>query len=323
MRHIGWDGKADPHRAARAREDRGIDADEVALQIDQRPAGISRIDGGVGLNEIVEITGLDASPCQGRDNPAGHRLADAEWVADGQHQIADLDAVRIGELQCRENLAVGFVDLQHREVRFRIVEQQFDRVFPPAIERDVDFVGAIDHVRIGDDHPLGVDDHARSERLAGLRPALEHVAAEKARKERVVGERRLKSLLGLGGVDVHHRRRHLFHQRRKTQLDIGLRFGQFPARRTVRRDRRLGDLDVRNAGAAFGHLQVERQAHRNGRRRQRLRVRRLVLQQQPAADRRRDHDPRKSPHHMPVRHALLHYSPSWRERKAQIPAALW
>ena len=49
-RGVGRHGKADADRAARRRDDRGIDADDFTVEIEQRAAGIAAIDGGVGLN---------------------------------------------------------------------------------------------------------------------------------------------------------------------------------------------------------------------------------------------------------------------------------
>ena len=49
---IDRDGETDAHIAAGTAKNRGIDADHFAAQIDQRPAGITGIDRGVGLNKI-------------------------------------------------------------------------------------------------------------------------------------------------------------------------------------------------------------------------------------------------------------------------------
>ena len=74
-----------------------VDADQPALHVDQRAAGIARIDRGVGLDEEPEVGNAAVRPRQRRDDAAGHRLADAEGIADGEHQVADLDGVRLGD----------------------------------------------------------------------------------------------------------------------------------------------------------------------------------------------------------------------------------
>ena len=67
------------------------------LHVDQRAAGIARIDGGVGLDEVLILGRTAGHARERRDDAAGHRLADAERIADGEHQVADLDRVGIGE----------------------------------------------------------------------------------------------------------------------------------------------------------------------------------------------------------------------------------
>src|SRR5262249_58449745 len=59
-RHVHGDGEADADIAAAAREDRGIDPDQLAVQVDERAAGIARIDGSVGLDEVVVAVGVDS-----------------------------------------------------------------------------------------------------------------------------------------------------------------------------------------------------------------------------------------------------------------------
>ena len=100
--HVRRDRKADALRAARARIDRGVDADEPAVEVDQRAARIARIDRGVGLDEELIIADADLGARHRRDDAVRHGLADAERIADRQHQVADLQIVGIGEVQRRE-----------------------------------------------------------------------------------------------------------------------------------------------------------------------------------------------------------------------------
>jgi hypothetical protein len=50
---VARDGEADAHAAARGREDRGVDADHLALGVEGRAAGIALVQGGVDLQEVV------------------------------------------------------------------------------------------------------------------------------------------------------------------------------------------------------------------------------------------------------------------------------
>jgi hypothetical protein len=66
--HVGGDGKADADRAAGLRIDGGIDADELAVEIDQGAARIAGIDGSIGLDEEFVVRFFDAGAGQCRDD---------------------------------------------------------------------------------------------------------------------------------------------------------------------------------------------------------------------------------------------------------------
>ena len=84
-------------------------------EIDQRTAGIARIDGGVGLDEELVVGDADLRARQRRDDAVGHGLADPERIADGEHHVAHLQRIGIGEFQHGKLLALR-LDAQHREV---------------------------------------------------------------------------------------------------------------------------------------------------------------------------------------------------------------
>jgi hypothetical protein len=67
---------------------RGVDADQIALRIDERAAGVAEIDGGVGLNEILESRQSQLAAAGGADDALRHGLADPVGIADGEHDIA-------------------------------------------------------------------------------------------------------------------------------------------------------------------------------------------------------------------------------------------
>src|SRR5439155_337841 len=50
---VDRDREPDADRAAAAAHDRGVDADRLAARVDQRAAAVARVDGGVGLDEVV------------------------------------------------------------------------------------------------------------------------------------------------------------------------------------------------------------------------------------------------------------------------------
>src|SRR6185312_13323611 len=52
---IGRNGEADTLIAAGTAQDGGVDADQTAINIDKRTAGIAGVDGGIGLDEVFII----------------------------------------------------------------------------------------------------------------------------------------------------------------------------------------------------------------------------------------------------------------------------
>src|SRR5262249_16917167 len=82
-------GKADSLITAATAEDGSIDADETALRIDERTTRVTGIDGCVGLDEILVVEAHSAATARGTNDPSGHGLANAERIADRQHNITD------------------------------------------------------------------------------------------------------------------------------------------------------------------------------------------------------------------------------------------
>src|SRR5208337_1676207 len=69
--------------------DRRIDANELAVEIDQRAARTAGIDGGVGLDEETVVADTDLRARKRRNNALRDRLADTERIADGDDEISD------------------------------------------------------------------------------------------------------------------------------------------------------------------------------------------------------------------------------------------
>src|SRR5262249_59870236 len=88
-------------------------------------------------------------------------------------------------------------------------------------ERNLDLVGALDDVVIGDDEAGVIDDYAGAKRALYLL-ARHARAAEEAAEDRII-EQRITVLDDLGGVDVDHGRRHPLDHRRVGQRELSRR----------------------------------------------------------------------------------------------------
>ena len=97
-------------------EHRGVDADDLAGSVDERPAGVARRDRGVGLDQSVEraVLGDHRAVERRHDAERDRRLAvEVEREADRHHLVADTDRAGFGEASGREP---GPGDAQEREV---------------------------------------------------------------------------------------------------------------------------------------------------------------------------------------------------------------
>ncbi len=174
--------------------DRGVDADDLAAQVDQRAAGVAGVDGRVGLHG-VDVGGVVGRlprrdrPVERADDAGGHRGAQPERRADGDHALPDPEPAGGAERGRAEAGRVGRVE--HGQVVDRAASDD-GRVVAVALLVD-DLDGAVvlggvgDHVVVGDDVALLVEDEAGARGPACL--ALElggdlHRARAAARRRR-------------------------------------------------------------------------------------------------------------------------------------------
>ncbi len=101
---IGRHGEADALRAHGLGIDGGVHADDLASHVDERAAGVAGIDGGIGLDEALELVGdavgagfIDLAVLGG-DDAGRDGLVEAEGAADSEYPVANLGAVRVAEL---------------------------------------------------------------------------------------------------------------------------------------------------------------------------------------------------------------------------------
>ncbi len=162
----------------------------------------------------------------------GHGLANAEGVADRQHDIADLQFVRIGEIE-RGEFFVHALEPQDRKIAARILQHDLGLEFALVRERNLDLVGAFDDVDVGHDETRGIHHYPRSQRTLHLFRLLSG-HAEEAAEDRIV-EKRIVLPHHLGSIDVDHRGLHALHDRRIGEPELLRRGRHAPVLRHRRR----------------------------------------------------------------------------------------
>lgn len=158
---VGWDGEADALPGAEAfvaLVDGEVDADDLAVDVDEWAAGVAWVDDGVCL-EDVEAVLADAF---GADDALGEGAAEAEGVADGEDGLADFDVVGVGEGECGEGL-LGVLDLDDGDVCFGVDADEGGFVGFLVVGGDADFECVGDDVVVGEDVAFWCDDDAGAE----------------------------------------------------------------------------------------------------------------------------------------------------------------
>ena len=87
------------------------------------------------------------------------------------------------------NFSPAVLDAQHREIRAAVLQHDLGLELALVGERDLDLVGALDDVVVGDDQAGRIDDHARAERALHLLAGCCAGHAEEAAEDRVVQQR--------------------------------------------------------------------------------------------------------------------------------------
>ena len=212
---IDGNGKADAFGSpVGAVQHGGIDADQIAVGVDERAAGIAEIDGGIGLDEILEGGEAKLAAAGGADDALRHGLAQAVGIADGQHDIAHPQ--RVGAAQ-RHDRQIADRQGENGEIGVRILSDDRRLGDAPVGQLHPDGIGARDHVLIGDDGALRIDDHA------GPQAALDVLAVTRPVIAEQLIERRRLAALGddARGINVHHRRRRARHRSRQSSACHG------------------------------------------------------------------------------------------------------
>ena len=170
---------------ARLRDDRSVDADNLASHVDERTTAVAGIDGRVRLQKTLKCAlfnipagfpELAAPTSKGADNTGRHGMVELEGTANGQHPIANLDGIRIPQF-CRRQVLAG-VNLDDRQVRPDIGADKFRVILGLVVQDHLDLVGLIDDVVVGQDVAGPVEDETAPETLRLTRGIVPAASAE-------------------------------------------------------------------------------------------------------------------------------------------------
>ena len=205
------------HVAAGAAINLRVDADHFAAHVEQRSAGIARIDRNIGLDER-HIAFIRQQTPFGAHDTGGHAVFETERCTDRRYPFTGFDTVRLADSDYRQ---IAGVYLEQRDIGIGIRTQHLCLEFTLIGQLDRDFVGLGNDMRIGQDMPVLIDDESRTQSLCLLPPlAWRRQEAAKELEERIVFRNRHHSPLIVDlacGADIDDSRTLLFHKTDKAR----------------------------------------------------------------------------------------------------------
>ena len=157
-----------------------VDADDLPLQVDERPAGVAAEDRRVVADpphDRSDVLAVERHAVEGpeharhdhlgvADDPHRHRLREGERTAERQHAVADLELRDVAERRDGKRARRRRAQPQHGDVRQRVGADEFRRNLLAVRERAHDRAGAAGDVVVRDDVAFRRDDRAAARRLA-------------------------------------------------------------------------------------------------------------------------------------------------------------
>src|SRR6185437_16240190 len=231
--HIDRDRKTDSFDPEALGDHGGVDADQGAARVDQRPAGVAEIDGRIGLDEILERRDPELAPGCGADDAMSHGLRKTERIADGEDDVADPKLIGTAESDDRK---IRQVDLEHCEIGVRIDADDLRGCDASVRELHADVAGVGNHMVVRHDVTALVDNDAGAEAaLVALLVKRQQVAEEFAEGRRVdaLNDLPARIYVDYGGGCALHRGR-VRHAHRSARGGLARSGCRQPRRRRLR-----------------------------------------------------------------------------------------
>ena len=155
QRQIDGDGEGHAHVAAGAAVDLRIDADHLAVHVEQGTSGVTRIHSRIRLNK--GHVGFIQRTRGGTHDPGSHAVLEAERRTDGDYPLTGPQALRVTEANGGQ---AGRGNFDQRHIAALVDANHLGDEFPAIGELDCHLGGIGHHVRIGQHVTIGADDES-------------------------------------------------------------------------------------------------------------------------------------------------------------------
>lgn len=192
--------------------DGDVEADELAIEVDERAAATAGVDGGVGLEPILDGEGLiieGGAAVFGAEDTAADGAAEAEGVTESEDCFTEEEVIIGGELDGGECFMIRGDEAEESDVTAGGADDGFGFEFASIGELDPDLGGALDDVKVCEDVAFFIDDDTGAEAEAGATGPVTVVEAVEFAEEVCEGvavfDDFLRGDIDDGGHDCFHR----------------------------------------------------------------------------------------------------------------------
>jgi hypothetical protein len=158
VRRAGGDGETDPLRHD---DDGGVHADHLAVRVDERSAGVSRVEGSGVLDDVLDeatVAAAKRAPHRAH-HPGGDGGVEAQRVADGDDELSDAKRRRVAQ---RGVGKTGRPHPHHGEIGGGVLPHQLGAVHALVGEAHLERGGAMHDVAVGEDVSVRRDHDPRA-----------------------------------------------------------------------------------------------------------------------------------------------------------------
>ena len=153
-------GKANADRPAAGRENGGVDANHLTRHIEQRPAGIAFIDGGIGLEIIVIRPAFNiAVAC--RNNTGRHGATKTKRIAHRNHPVTDAHFFAVTKFNGFQRLFR--LHAQHSHIHLGVCAHKLGLELGAIGQNNCDVISIGNHMIVGDDNARSINDETRAQ----------------------------------------------------------------------------------------------------------------------------------------------------------------
>ena len=163
LHDIDWHSEPNPCVGPHLGADLGVDPDQSALRIEQRPTGVARVDGCVGLDGLRNAEGCQRGDgaSYGADGALGQGAFITKRVANGDCPLAYHHLVNVAHFH-RPQLQALKINLDYSQIAVPVHCHHLRRHGEAIVQGDLHLVGALHHVGVGDDVSLVIPHKSRS-----------------------------------------------------------------------------------------------------------------------------------------------------------------